>query len=83
MTLAELAGNGWTVVQPPEPTDEQSVVGRYNGEPIKGGVRTAVKADTESAAHYQYRSGKYDLEVKIDFDIGRGMIRVAEAEGYD
>jgi len=81
--LSELSGNGWTVIEPPAPTDEASVVGRYDGEPIKAGVRIETVTDTDSEMHYKYRSGKYDLDVKIDFDIGRGQVRVERADGYE
>jgi hypothetical protein len=70
------------MVEPPTRTDDASVVARYDGEPIKAGVRTDTIADNESEVHYRYRTGQYDLDVKIDFDIGRGVIRVTEAEGY-
>lgn len=80
--LEQLSGEGWTFIEPPEPTDEASVIGRYEGEPIKAGVRTETVTDTPEAMHYRYRSGKYDLDVKIDFDIGRGQVRVEEAPGY-
>ena len=39
--------------------------------------------DTEDSIHTKYRSGRYDLEVKVDFDIGRGQVKVTEADGYD
>jgi len=80
--LSELCDNGWVMVEPPTRTDDASVVARYDGEPIKAGVRTDTIADNESEVHYRYRTGQYDLDVKIDFDIGRGVIRVTEAEGY-
>jgi hypothetical protein len=81
--LGKLSGKGWTPVRPPSPRDENSVVGRYNGEPIKAGFRTDVIEDTDSVMHTKYRSGQYDLEVKIDFEIGRGQVRVSEAKGYE
>lgn len=62
--------------------DGESVVARHDGEPIKAGFLMDRVKDTESEVHFKYRSGKYDLDVKIDFDIGRGQVRVEEAEGY-
>lgn len=81
--LSELAGEGWQFVEPPERSDEASVVGRFEGEPIRAGVRTETVTDSESEIHYRYRSGQYDLDVKIDFDIGRGQVKVERAEGYE
>lgn len=78
MTLGELAGEGWTFVEPPARNDAASVVARHNGEPIKAGVRTETVTDTKSEIHHVYRTGSYDLELKIDFDIGRGQVRVED-----
>lgn len=83
MSLGDLEGKGWTMVQPPQPADADSVVARHNGEPIKGGILVEELQDSEEVTHLLFRSGQYDLEVKIDFDIGRGRVRVSEAEGYD
>jgi len=81
--LSELEGSGWTVVEPPEPMDEESVVARFDGDPIKAGFLMEVVEDDADTMHTKYRSGQYDLEVKIDFEIGRGQVRVMEAEGYE
>lgn len=80
--MEELCGEGWTVVEPPEPHDSASTIGRYRGEPIKAGVMIDELQDSEDVAHLLYRSGQYDLEVKLDFEIGRGMVRVTRADGY-
>ena len=80
--LSELTNEGWIFVEPPEREDPPSSVARYKGEPIKAGVRTETIKDTENVMHYKYRTGQYDLEVKIDFDIGRGQVKVEKAEGY-
>jgi len=81
--LGKLEGNGWKMVEPPLERDSESVVARFNGEPVKAGFLMDVLEESETTFHAQYRSGKYDLEVKIDFDIGRGQVRVEEAKGYD
>lgn len=81
--LSELEGKGWTPVEPPAPMDGESVVARREGEPIKAGFLMERVKDTKSEVHFRYRSGQYDLDVKIDFDIGRGQVRVEEADGYD
>lgn len=81
--LGELAGKGWTVVDPPAPQDGESVVARLDGEPIKAGFLTERIKDNESEFHSRYRTGSFDLDVKIDFSIGRGQIKVEEADGYD
>ena len=81
--LQEIAGNGWTVIEPPAEKDEPSVVGRYNNQPIKAGILMEKLVDARDELHYRYRSGRYDLDVKIDFDIGRGMVRVERAAGYN
>jgi len=81
--LSKLEGKGWTMVEPPLERDGESVVARFNGEPVKAGFLIDVIEESETTFHSQYRSGQYDLEVKIDFDIGRGQVKVTRAEGYD
>lgn len=81
--LSKLSGDGWTPVRPPSARDESSVVGRYNGEPIKAGFKMETIEDSDSVMHTKYRSGQYDLEVKIDFEIGRGQVKVERASGYN
>lgn len=81
--LGELVGRGWVVVNPPLPDDSESTVARLNGHPIKSGFLLDRIEDTADMIHMKYRSGKYDLEVKVDFDIGRGQVRVEQAEGYE
>lgn len=81
--LGELSGKGWTLVEPPAPDDGESVVARYDGEPIKAGFLTERIKDESDEIHFRYRSGSYDLDVKVDFELGRGMIRVEDAEGYE
>lgn len=80
--VSELAGRGWVAVSPPERGDPQSVVARYDGEPIKAGFTMEKEAD-DGESYFKFRSGKYDVELKIDFEIGRGQVRVVEADGYD
>jgi len=80
--LGDLDGEGWVVVDPPEDSDTHTVVGRYADEPIRAGVLTDKVEDDHDVIHYRYRTGCYDLDVKVDFDIGRGMVRVERAEGY-
>lgn len=83
MTLRELEGRGWMMVEPPEPSDGENVVARHKGEPIKAGLRIEVIEDTADTIHTMYRTGQYDLEVRVDFDIGRGQVRVTKADGYE
>lgn len=81
--LGKLEGNGWTMVEPPLERDSESVVARWNGEPVKAGFLMDVIEENQTTFHSLYRSGRYDLEVKIDFEIGRGQVRVEEADGYE
>ena len=81
--LSELAGSGWRMAEPPHPVDSESVVARVEGEPIKAGFLTERVEDNEEMLHVKYRTGQYDLEVKVDFLSGNGSIRVEEAEGYE
>lgn len=81
--LSELVGDGWVIVDPPVSSDGASTVARYNGEPINAGFLTETIVDKEDQYHVKYRSGQYDLEVKIDFVIGRGQVKVERAEGYE
>lgn len=80
--LSELVGRGWVMVEPPTDEDGESTVARFNGEPIKSGFLLERIEDTADVIHTKYRSGKYDLEVKVDFEVGRGMVCVTEADGY-
>jgi len=80
--LGKLEGNGWTMVEPPLERDSESVVARWNGEPVKAGFLMNVIKESQTTFHSLYRSGRYDLEVKIDFEIGRGQVKVEEAPGY-
>lgn len=81
--LSELAGDGWTLAEPPLDTDGESVVARVNGEPIKAGFLMEKIEDSADEFHAKYRSGRYDLYVKVDFVSGHGRVRVSEAPGYD
>lgn len=83
MALEELAGEGWVLVDPPARRDGESVIARHDGEPIKAGVLTDKIQDSEYEVHRKYRSGCYDVEIKVDFEIGRGRLHVERAEGYD
>lgn len=80
--LSELAGKGWTLVEPPERDDADSVVGRYKGEPVRAGFRLETVEDSDEEIHCRYRSGRYDLDVKLDLVSGHGQVRVQEADGY-
>lgn len=82
MSLKDLCGEGWTLVEPPLARDDESVVARHDGEPIKSGFLIERFTDSDDEFHARYRSGQYDLDVKIDFRVGRGQVRVTEAEGY-
>lgn len=81
--LGELAGKGWQIAEPPLRQDGESIVARIDGEPIKAGFLTEKVQDSGEVFHAVYRSGPYDLEVKVDFVSGHGKIRVEEATGYD
>jgi len=81
--LSDISGEGWTLVEPPEKMDEPSVIGRYEDQPIKAGILMEKIVDGSDELHYKYRSGKYDLDVRIDFEIGRGQVKVEEAPGYE
>lgn len=71
------------MVEPPLAEDSESVVARHNGEPIKAGFLMERIEDSKSMFHARYRTGQYDLDVKIDFSVGRGQVRVERAEGYN
>lgn len=83
VSLSELAGEGWTVVEPPLPEDGENVVARHEGEPVKAGFLTERITDSQEEIHFRYRSGAFDLDVKVDFGVGRGMVKVERAEGYE
>lgn len=81
--LSKLVGRGWTIAEPPLKRDGESVVARVNGNPIKAGFLIERLSDDEDQFHVKYRTGKYNLEVNVDFIAGHGRIRVEEAEGYN
>lgn len=81
--LSELEGDGWTLAEPPLERDGETVVARVEGQPIKAGFLTERVTDSDDRLHVKYRTGKYDLEVKVDFVSGHGQVRVEEAPGYE
>lgn len=80
--LNKLEGKGWTLVQPPDDYDEPSVVARYNGEPIRAGF-TMEEREGDNEMYFKFRSGQYDVELKVDFEVAHGQIKVTKAEGYE
>ena len=82
--LNELKGRGWTDVQPPALNDDQSVIARFDGEPIKAGFRVETLEDNGSVLHEKFRTGCYDLEVKLFQGANKisGQVKVEEADGY-
>lgn len=80
--LKELAGSGWVLVDPPLDRDPSSVIARYKGEPIKAGF-TMEEDEAEDELYFKFRSGRYDMELKVDFNVGHGQLRVNEADGYE
>jgi hypothetical protein len=80
--LSDLVGEGWTLAEPPLDTDGESVVARVDGEPIKAGFLMEKVEDSDEKFHATYRSGCYDLDVKVDFISGHGQVRVERASGY-
>jgi len=81
--LSELVGNGWVLAEPPLRKDDEQVVARVDGEPIRAGFLTEKVEDSSDAFHAVYRTGQYDLEVKVDFMSGHGQVRVERADGYN
>ena len=82
--LNQLNGSGWTDVQPPKLDDGNSVIARFNGEPIKAGFKVETLEESDSVIHEKFRTGCYDLEVKL-FQGARqvsGQVKVEEADGY-
>lgn len=82
MSLSKLLGKGWTMVEPPLEQDAASVIARYDGTPLKAGF-TMEESEKDGEFYSKFRSGHYDLEIKVDFDVGRGQVRVTEADGYE
>lgn len=81
--LNKIEGEGWKMVEPPKKHDAESVIARLNGNAIKAGVLIERIEDNSSSFHSMYRSGCFNVEIKIDFDIGRAQVRVDRAEGYN
>jgi hypothetical protein len=82
MSLKEFCGEGWMLVEPPLRSDDESVVARRDGQPIKVGFLTERLKDSKDEFHARYRSGQYDITVNIDFEVGRGKVKVERADGY-
>jgi hypothetical protein len=84
--LAELSG--WQEIDPP--TEEQefndkSIIGNWNGEPIRAGIKIETITDNETCVEDVFRTSCYDVHLKIE-TVGRqlamGMVKVSEADGY-
>lgn len=82
MSLKTLEGKGWMIVEPPREDDPSNVIARYDGEPIRAGLLRERITDTDEMFEACYRSGPFDVRIKVDFSIGVGQIRVDRAEGY-
>ena len=78
----KLCGEGWVAADPPLQRDDGSVVARCNGHPIKAGFRTETVEDSDEEFHVIYRTGVYDVELRLDFLTGETAIKVERAEGY-
>lgn len=88
--LKELEGLGWQPLDPS--TDEQElsekrVIGNYKGEPITVGFRIEeVEFEQGECLHEVYRTGRYDVHLKIETlgeGLAQGQVKVEEADGYD
>jgi hypothetical protein len=77
--LDELSGKGWVVAEPPDIDDADSVVAQVSGKKIRGGLLVEQHEDSENGFHYEYRTGPYTLEVKVDYVSGNGQVRVEKA----
>lgn len=80
--LDDLTGRGWVAVDPPLEEDEASVVARYRGQPVRAGF-TIEEQDGDDETYFKFRTGKYDLELKVDFLSGHAQMKVEEADGYN
>lgn len=88
MTLKELAGRGWIRAEPPEMGADESVVAVVDGTEIKAGFerKNSPIVDSPERIHRIFRSGQYDLEVKLETagDMAfEGFVKVERAEGYE
>ena len=81
--LSDLCERGWVVAQPPREEDDSSVIARVQGEPVKAGFKIETVKNDDQIVHERFRSGQYDVSLKIDYMIGRSQLRVDRAEGYD
>jgi len=82
--LQDLCKKGWVAVNPPTDADEVSVICRYNGDPIKAGFESERIEDSSERLHTKYRTGMYDVELKIESTGGSalGQLHVERADGY-
>jgi hypothetical protein len=88
--LQELCGKGWEPLDPSTNEQELSdkrVIGNYKGETITVGFRIEEVAYEEGELlHEVYRTGQYDVHLKIESlsqDMAEGQIKVERADGYD
>ncbi|AGM11466.1 hypothetical protein M199_gp200 [Halogranum tailed virus 1] len=87
MALSDLDGQGWVRAEPPRLDDEETVVAVVDGEPVKAGFerKESPVEDSPSRIHRVFRSGRYDLEVRLETtsDMAmEGFVRVERADGY-
>jgi len=82
--LNELAGAGWKNVQAPHSVDDESVIARWQGEPIKAGFETETVEESDAVFHKKFRTGCYDMELRLYSTphSASGEIKVEEADGY-
>lgn len=88
--LKQLAGRGWQRLDPTTEEQEMSderIIGNYKGQPITVGFQIE-EVDFEQGEHLHeiYRTGRYDVHLKIETlggSMAQGQVKVEEADGYD
>lgn len=87
MSLKQLAGRGWIRAEPPSIDAKESVVAVVDGTEIKAGFerKDSPIVDSPQRIHRLFRSGQYDLEVRLETtsDMAmEGFVKVERADGY-
>lgn len=85
--LNEIAGDGWVEADPPSLDADSSVVAVVDGEPVKMGTTATTIREDKSCVHRRFRTGPYDVDVKIESADGQialaGHVKVEYVDDYN
>lgn len=89
MSLKKLSGRGWLRAEPPSLSAEDNVIAVVSGTEIRAAPEFEMKespvVDTPSEIHRRFRSGMFDLDIRLQTTsdmVTEGFIKVERADGY-